>query len=145
MRMHPLTQRLIDVHGAAALTLATVDAFVDRPGDHVLLFSGPPIRFPEGADVAVVLPELRQAFVGRFDIGAVLPDDEDALARRWGVQRWPSLVFVRDGRYVTTLSGMRDWDEYLRDVQHALQSPATRAPTIGIPVVSAGAADAHCH
>lgn len=144
MKMHPLTERLISAQGATPLTLVTLDAFLAQPGDRVMLFSGDPVRFPEGADVAVVLPELRAAFAGRFDIGVVTPVDEDAIARRYGVQRWPTLVFVRDGQYVTALSAMRDWDDYLRDVAQALQAPVSRAPTIGIPVVSAGA-DEHCH
>jgi len=146
MKMHPLTERLIAEHGAMPLTLVTLDAFLAQPGDQVMLFSGDPVRFPEGSDVAVVLPELRAAFAGRFGIGVVTPEDEEAIARRYGVQRWPTLVFLRDGQYVTALSAMRDWDDYLRDVAQALQSPVTRAPTIGIPLVSSSSgADAHCH
>lgn len=146
MKMHPLTERLIAEHGATPLTLATLDAFLARPGDQVMLFSGDPVRFPEGLDVAVVLPELRAAFAGRFGLAVVTPEDEEAIARRSGVQRWPTLVFLRDGQYVTALSAMRDWDDYLRDVAQALQSPVTRAPGIGIPLVSSSSgADAHCH
>lgn len=144
MKMHPLAERLVTTHGATPLTRETLDGFVARPGDRVMLFCGDPVRFPEGADVAVVLPELRAAFAGRFDIGVVMPSDEDAIARRYGVQRWPSLVFLRDGQYVTVLSGMRDWDDYLRDVAQALQTLPSRAPSIGIPLVSAST-DAHCH
>ena len=85
MKMHPLTERLIAEHGATPLTLATLDAFLARPGDQVMLFSGDPVRFPEGLDVAVVLPELRAAFAGRFGLAVVTPEDEEAIARRYGV------------------------------------------------------------
>lgn len=145
MKMHPLVERLISAHGALPLTLVTLDAFLARSGDHAVLFCGNPVQFPEGADVAVVLPELRAAFAGSFGLCVVTPEDEDAIARRYGVQRWPTLVFLRDGEYVTALSGMRDWDVYLRDVAQALQSPVARAPSIGIPLVSATSADSHCH
>jgi hydrogenase-1 operon protein HyaE len=145
MKMHPLAERLISAHGATPLTLVTLDAFLAQPGDQAVLFLGNTVQFPEGADVAVVLPELRVAFAGRFGLGVVTPEDEDAIARRYGVQRWPSLVFLRDGEYVTALPGMRDWDVYLRDVAQALQAPVTRAPSIGIPLVSAHGADSHCH
>ena len=56
-----------------------------------------------------------------------------------------SLVFLRDGRFVTIVSGMLDWDDYLRAVNAALAMPATRVPGIGIPVVSAHASASGCH
>lgn len=145
--LHPLIRRLVDEMGATAVNLATLDGFVAQGGEQVLFFSGDPVRFPEGLDVAVVLPELHRAFCGCFAIGVVERDDEDAVARRFGAQHWPSLVFLRDGRYVATVSGMKDWDDYQRDVAAALAAPATRAPTIGIPIVSSGGGSAAsaCH
>jgi hydrogenase-1 operon protein HyaE len=140
MTLHPLVTRLIESHGAAPITQATLDGWLGGPGDRVLFFSGDPVRFPEGVDVAVVLPELRAAHDGRFEIGVVLREDEDAVARRFGVQHWPSLVFVRAGHYVATIAGMKDWGEYLQQIGAALGAPATRAPTVGIPVVSAAPA-----
>lgn len=137
-------QRLIDRFGATRIEADTLAAFLDRPGTSVLLLAGDPVQFPEGLDVAVVLPELRSALAADFAIGVVAPDSLDAVARRYGVQRWPSLVFLRDGQYVTTLSGMHDWTEYLKLVEAALAMPVSRAPTIGIPVVSAHAAPG-CH
>lgn len=144
MTLHPLVQRLLDVHGATPISLATLDAWLAGAGDRALFFCGDPVRFPEGCDVAVVLPELRAAHGGRFEIGVVLREDEDAVAKRFGAQHWPSLVFVRDGRYVATIAGMKDWDEYVRLTTAALAAPATRAPTVGIPVVSATAGPS-CH
>lgn len=137
-------QRLIDCFDATRIEADTLAAFLDRPGSSVLLLAGDPVQFPEGLDVAVVLPELRSALAAEFAIGVVAPDSQDAVARRYGSQRWPSLVFLRDGQYVTTLSGMHDWTEYLKLVEAALAMPVSRAPTIGIPVVSAHAAPS-CH
>lgn len=134
---HPLLQRLIDQHGSQAIDADSLDAWLDRPGDHVLLFTGDVVRFPEALDVAVVLPELRAAFGDRFDIGVVPDEHEQALARRFGVQRRPSLVFLRERGYLATLSGMRDWTDYLADITQALDGPVTRTPGVGIPVVSA--------
>ena len=140
----PVMQRLIDRFDATRIEADTLAAFLDRPGTSVLLLAGDPVQFPEGLDVAVVLPELRSALAADFAIGVVAPDSQDAVARRYGSQRWPSLVFLRDGQYVTTLSGMHDWTEYLKLVEAALAMPVSRAPTIGIPVVSAHAAPS-CH
>lgn len=140
----PLVRRLVDEHGASWVDTANVNTFTAGGGARVLFFCGDPIRFPEGLDVAVVLPELRAALGGGFAIGAVRGDCEDDVARRFGVQRWPSLVFFRDGHYTTTLAGMYDWSDYLTRVDLALRMPPSRKPDIGIPVVTLGG-DSHCH
>ena len=117
----PLVQRLVDVHGACWIDQTNLQDFTKGDGARILFFCGDPIRVAEGLDVAVVLP-----------------------ARRFGVQRWPSLVFFRDGDYITTLAGMYDWNDYLERVQQSLVMPPSRKPGIGIPVVTLGG-DSHCH
>lgn len=145
----PLVRRLVTDKGATWVNDDTHDAFTQGPGNRVLFFSGDAVRFPECLDVAVVLPELQTALahggVPPFSVGAVVRHDEDRIARRWGAQRWPSLVFLRDGHYVGELAGMHDWDDYLRQVQALLQREPTRAPTVGIPVVSSAADAGSCH
>lgn len=141
----PLLRRLVEQCGAVWVDAGALEAFAAQPGDRVLFFSGDPVRFPEGQDVAAVLPELQAAYPERFQIGVVPVADEDAIARRYGSQRWPALVFLRDGRYVTTLAGMHDWADYVAHVGAALAMPASRAPTIGIAVVSADAGRGGCH
>jgi hydrogenase-1 operon protein HyaE len=58
-------------------------------------------------------------------------------------------MFFRDGKYVTTLSGMHDWSDYLNLLTQSLEMPVGRAPTVGIPVVSStfnsGARDSTCN
>jgi hydrogenase-1 operon protein HyaE len=136
----PLVRRLSQL-GASWVTQASHEAFIAQGGEQVLFFSGDPVRFAEVLDVAVVLPELQKAFDGRFAMGVVCRADEEALARRWGVQRWPSLVFVRDGLYLGCISSMLDWSDYLERVAAVLAQPGGRAP---ISVLAAGAAPA-CH
>lgn len=138
MRLHPLVERLLTHHGAAPVGADTLDAWLAQGGEQVLFLSGDPVRFAEGLDVAVVLPELQAAFGGRFAVGVALREHEEALARRFGVQRWPSLVFLRDGHYLAALGGMKDWEVYRQEVAQVLAAPAKRAPTVGIPIVAAG-------
>jgi hydrogenase-1 operon protein HyaE len=142
-RAAPLVARLVAKFGAHWVDAASHDAFVGGSGDRVLFFSGDAVRFPESLDVAVVLPEL-QAALRRpdgsrpFEVGVVCRDHEDALARRWASQRWPALVFVRDGAYVGNLPGMHDWLEYVAKARELLAAPASRVPGVGISVVAAG-------
>lgn len=142
--LHPLLQRLVDLHGAALVEPETLDAWAARDGEHVLFFTGDPVRLPEVLDVAVVLPELRAALGARWDIGIVPRAQEDAIARRWGVQRWPSLVLLREGGYVGTVSGMRDWSDYVAELRAVLARPVSRAPGVGVAVVAAGAPAGAC-
>lgn len=141
----PLVERLARDCGATWVDDKSIDAWAALGGDRVVLFAGDAVRFPEGQDVAVVLPELQRAASRRFEIAVVPREKEDALARRYGSNRWPTLMFLRDGQYVTTLAGMHDWDVYVQEVERALAAPIARAPTIGIPVVSASATSSSCH
>ena len=143
----PLVQRLVSDCGATWVDEQSVSDWAALGGDRVVLLAGDAVRFPEGQDVAVVLPELRRSASRPFEIAVVPRQKEELLARRYGSNRWPTLLFLRDGQYVTTLPGMHDWDVYVNEVERALAMPISRAPTIGIPVVSvkAGAADSSCH
>lgn len=142
----PLIQRLARDFGATWVDEQTVAEWTAGGGDRVVLLAGDPVRFPEGVDVAAVLPELMKAFPKRFSLAVVPRDSEDAVAKRYGSQRWPTLLFFRDGQYVTAIAGMQDWDIYLNGVAAALAMPPSRPPTIGIPVVSQGAgSDSACH
>ncbi|MCU0956276.1 MAG: hydrogenase [Hydrogenophaga sp.] len=140
----PLVQRLARDFGAAWVDENTVADWTAGGGDRVVLLAGDPVRFPEGVDVAAVLPELMKAFPQRFAVAVVPRDSEDAVARRYGSQRWPTLLFFRNGQYVTAIAGMQDWDVYLAGVAAALTMPPSRPPTIGIPVVSQSGGSS-CH
>lgn len=142
----PLVQRLAREFGATWVDETSVAEWTAGGGDRVVLLAGDPVRFPEGVDVAAVLPELMKSFPNRFAVAVVPRDHEDAVAKRYGSQRWPSLLFFRDGQYVTAIAGMQDWDVYLSGVAAALAMPPSRPPTIGIPVVSqTGGAGSSCH
>ena len=56
-----LVERLVHDFGARWVDEGTVDDWAAEGGDRVLLLAGDPVQFPEGLDVAVVLPELRRS------------------------------------------------------------------------------------
>jgi hydrogenase-1 operon protein HyaE len=143
-----LLAQLVSKHKAQWLDFDKIEPWLtQQQGDWVLLFAGDPVRFPESNDVAVVLPELQRACAanGRaFGIAVAVPESAEALAKKFGSQRWPTLMFFRSGQYVTTVCGMHDWIDYLSLVNQALDTPIGRAPTIGIPVVSSTASSSQC-
>ncbi len=142
--LHPLIARLVDEFGYPRLAGADLEAFGNAPGDAVLFCAGDPVQYPECLDVAVVLPEILRAFPGRFRAGIPAVEMGPAMQARYGFNRWPTLVFLRGGAYVGTISGIQDWSVYLARIQELLATPASRPPSIGIPVSTPSAA-ATCH
>ncbi|HSO07618.1 MAG TPA: hydrogenase, partial [Pelomicrobium sp.] len=118
--------------------------FAAAPGESLLFFAEDPLRVRETLDLAVILPEIDQAFSGRLRIGVLLPQAARAVAGRYGFRRWPALVMLRGGEYVGTIDGIQDWDVYLGRIAELLAAPVSRPPSIGIPVTAAGDAG-HCH
>ena len=121
-----------------------LEAFVMAGGDGMVLFTQEPDQQPETWDVAVILPEVLKMFGDRLRAAIITPELARKEKARFGITHWPSLVFVRDGGYVGVIEGMRNWDDYAREITAMLEKPIGRAPSVGIPVTAAGAADA-CH
>ena len=125
---HPLIARLTDEMGWPQLeTAADLAAFAERPGWHVAFVPGDPARNLETADVAVILPELRMAFQGRFDCAVVADAIEADLRTETGVLKTPSLVFYHDGGFVAGIAKVRDWDDYVARITQILARPPVAA------------------
>jgi len=134
--LHPLLQQLVTRHGFTPLDADTVDAFA-ADGHVLLVFTEDPLRYKETLDLAVIAPEVARAFAGRVRIGVFLPAVSRKAAARYGFARWPALVVLKDGAYVGAIDGLRNWDEYLTEMQQLLAAAPRRAPSVGIAVKSA--------
>lgn len=121
---HPLITRLTDEFGWPALPdMEAIRAFRDAPGVHVLFVPGDPARNLETADVAVILPELRMAFQGRFDCAVVTDAVETELREETKVFKTPSLIFFREGAMIGAIPKVRDWDDYIARIAQILNLP----------------------
>ena len=134
--LHPLLDQLFTKHGFTNITADSLDAFMERPGHALLMFTEEPLRVKETLDLAVIVPELWRAFACRFRVGVILPGSACRLDTRYAIRRWPAFVVLRDGAYVGAVEGLRNWDEYLDTVARLMEAPPTRPPTIGIPVTA---------
>lgn len=138
-----LLDRLASRHGVADLDETGFQAFMDAPGDGVALLTDEPDKAPESWDLAVIFPDLLAA-TGAGPRGGVLrPEQARALLGRFGVNRLPALLFMRDGGYVGVIEGLRDWGEFVAECAEMLQKPVSRAPTIGIAVTAAESTSCH--
>jgi len=138
--LHPLLEQLVSRHGFTALDLDSLDTFIEAPGHAMIVFTEDPLRYRETLDLAVIAPEVARAFAGRFRLGVLYPEVARKVALRFGFARWPALVVLRDGAYVGSIDGLRNWDEYLEETSRLLLSEPTRPPSVGIAVTSAGQA-----
>lgn len=144
--VHPLVERLMAVLAAPALEPDAVDSWLaEAPGHALLVFTEDPVQYRETLDLVVIVPELAAAFKGAFRTAVLLPTAARAVAARYGFRRWPAIVLLKDGKYVGAIDGLRDWQDYLDELQQQLAAEPTRAPSIGIAVKSDGAADRACH
>lgn len=121
---HPLIDRLTTELGWPRLNDADALAgFVEAPGTHVVFVPGDPARNLETADVAVILPELKLAFQGRFDCAVAGDAVAQAVGDAAGGYKTPNLVFWRDGHMIGAIPKVRDWADYMARIGQILAAP----------------------
>ena len=121
-------RRLVERH--AFSRLADADAFdgLALDGLAVLLLTDDPQRSPESLDVAVVLPEALRALGVTASGLAAGADLSPALARRFGVNRYPAAVVLRDGDYLGAISGILDWSPFVTELARISALAPSRPP-----------------
>ena len=141
--LHPLLARLVTEFHYPLLDESTLAQFTSQDGNTVLFCAGDPIQHPECLDVAVVLPELDKAMPDNIRYALCASSLESTMQARYGFNRWPTLVFLRNGEYVGIISGIQDWSVYLEKIATLLHMPSSRPPSIGIAVSNAHSASCH--
>jgi hydrogenase-1 operon protein HyaE len=129
----PLIDALTDRHGLPRLRGDDLEDFLNGDEHHLLFVAGDPAKYPEALDVAVILPELLGAFAGRFDAALIDPDAEHALMARFGLSALPALILLRGTAYLGAISRVRDWADYLAELERLLTAEPVR-PMPHIPV-----------
>jgi hydrogenase-1 operon protein HyaE len=119
---HDLARR-----GLPEVDATTVDEFLgaaDGAGAvAVLLSAGDPTRFPEAIDVAVVLPELIDAFQGRLHGAVIARGAEGELGQRFGVRVQPTLILVAKGETLGLIAKIQDWSVYIDRITKLIDRP----------------------
>ncbi|RQH07066.1 hydrogenase [Paraburkholderia dinghuensis] len=125
-------------HGFTELVPDTLDDVAAAgTGMLIVLPLDDPAQRPEFFDLTVVLPEIVHQFgPDAFRVAFACPPDSAATAKRFGVLRHPALIFLREGRYVGSIEGLRDWADYVQSFARL----RTEAPQpIPIPLSVSGA------
>ncbi|MDJ0834430.1 MAG: hydrogenase-1 expression HyaE [Gammaproteobacteria bacterium] len=135
----PLIENMIEQYNYPLVDEQSLETFIQSHQECVLFLTENPERFPESNDVAMILPELVKQFAGRFAAAVVAQQAQRKLQTRYGFSEWPSLVFLRQGEYLGTISRVQDWSTYLNLINNILASEPRRAPGFAIPVEQAPA------
>ena len=144
---HPLFNRLWTTEGFQRLTSESVEKFLDTPGLKIALFGDDPNNQKETLDILVIGAELKKAIEAALapENGAWMSDVKEgrALAARWGMSKLPAVALFRGSIYLGACQGLKDWDEYLRELAEI--AARTEAPKRTISILPAGGqADHHC-
>lgn len=116
-------------HAMPTVDDTTVDEFLAASADRVavLFFRGEAARWPETADIAVILPELIAAFRGRLTAAVIAGEAERALMARFGVTVCPSLALARTGRTLGVIPKIQDWSGYVARITAMLEADVRAA------------------
>ena len=138
----PLIEAMIEQYQYPVLTEKNFDEYIQSQAECVLFFTENPTRFPESNDVAMILPELVKEYGNRFNAAVVAQAAQRKLQARFGFNEWPTLVFLRNGKYLGAISRVQDWMDYIIKINQILSSEPKPAPGFAIPVEQANASAA---
>ena len=70
--------------------------------------------------LAPTIENLADAYVGRAVVAKVDIDEEETLARQYGIQSIPTVMVFKNGEKVATLVGVRSYDDYTEEIDKVL-------------------------
>ncbi len=136
LALRGLLARLAAEQGIPTVAAADLDA-IAAAGTLAVLYTA--AKSPETWDVGIVLPELLRACPGVRAV-ALDPAESARAAARFGVDKYPSLVVLRDGRYTGVIEGMQDWEPFCTELARLASAEPRRPPSLRIPIVTESAA-----
>lgn len=133
-----LIDSMIEQYEYPVVNEDTIDEFINAHEECVLFFTEKPEKFPESNDVVMILPELVTEYGNRFQPAVVELASQRKLQSRYSFTEWPTLVFLRDGKYLGAVSRVQNWTDYIVQINEILLStPSKHDPGLGIPIAQA--------
>jgi hydrogenase-1 operon protein HyaE len=118
-----LLQRLADT-GYQAVDAAGLDSLASATQNLIVMLNADPVKYPEVLDNVVIVPEVLREFpADTFRVAyADLPASQ-AIAKRFGILKFPALLFLRQGEYVGIIAGLQDWPDIVHSFADKLTAP----------------------
>lgn len=130
----PLVQRLIEQLGLPQLDATNTAQFLLANEKVVLFFAENPNRYPESDDVAAVFPEILKEFQ-QLSGAVVHPAYQPTLKQSFEFSTWPALVFITNQTYQGAITGIKNWEDYQREIPTLMLGPSS-SPSTHIPLVN---------
>lgn len=125
---YPQLRALSEIHGVVSVDETSIDAFLEpahgEAAHAILFFAGDPAQRSESHDVAIILPQLVEAFAGRLRAAIISRAAEEALKSRFNICVFPSLVVTRGREPLAVLPKVYDWSDYLARIETLLRPDA---------------------
>jgi hydrogenase-1 operon protein HyaE len=116
----PLLTSVIERAHLVVVDTPELDRLSRKEVFSMIYFPGDAERLVESDDVSVILPELAEVFKGAVRTFVVSRDSERLLQHRYHFNRFPCLVFLRNGAYLGIIQGVRNWTDYLNEIPEIL-------------------------
>ncbi|MDU8929648.1 hydrogenase accessory protein [Alisedimentitalea sp. MJ-SS2] len=129
----PLMESIIERESLPVVCAATLDEFAEENGDVVLFVGGDWHRHVEVNDVAVILPEIVKASGGHLKAAVLGRASEREIQSRYRFNRFPALIFLRDGEYLGVIQKVLDWADYVTEINQILALETTQPPRFEFP------------
>lgn len=129
----PLIDSIIKRENLPVVDADTLDDFARDNGDTILFVAGDWQRHVEVNDVAVILPEILKAANGGLKAAVLERGSERKVQTRFRFNRFPSLIFLRDGEYLGVIQKVLDWQDYVIEINQILSGEAKPVPAFQFP------------
>ncbi|MBV8047919.1 MAG: hypothetical protein JO171_12230 [Paludibacterium sp.] len=138
MTSHPTLFDRLAARGYRAVDADKLDRLAADSEHLLLMLNADPLHYPEVLDNAVIVPEVLREFpAGTFTVAYADIAHSRRIAERYGVIKFPALLFLRRGAYLGAISGLLDWPDIVRAVADLLHAEPRRPPSVGIAVTGA--------
>jgi hydrogenase-1 operon protein HyaE len=138
--LSPLLDRLAQ-HGYRQIGADALDDVAVASQQLLVMLNADPQKYPEVFDNAVIVPEVLREFpAGSFEVVYADSDDSRRIAARFGIVKFPALLFLRHGAYLGVIAGLLDWPDIVAAFAAQLGAEPRRPPSVGIAVNAAPSA-----
>ncbi len=129
----PLMEMIIERENLPVVSAETLDEFAGDKGDMILFVAGNWTKNVVTNDVAVILPEILKAANGQLSAAVLEPQSDRKIQLRYRFNKFPSLVFLRNGEYLGVIQKVLDWQDYITEINRILASEPSEPPSFEFP------------